>query len=75
MLGDIRQNRRKRADAKAIVLGNGDVMLASLQRSQAKVAAGLTSDPVAKQSQGMGKIRSRDVAGKSHTLITSSRTK
>ena len=74
MCSHIGEDRRERADTERGVLGNREVVLAVLVGSQAQVAAGLASDGVAKRSKNLSEITSRQIAGKPHTAITSSRT-
>ena len=54
--------------------GDGDVVLTVPLRGQADVAAGLVADLISQPSQSAGQSAARNVAGKSHRAITSSRT-
>ena len=56
------------------MLGNREVVLAVLVGSESKVAAGLASDGVPELAKKLREIASRQIAGKPHTAITSSRT-
>jgi hypothetical protein len=71
---DVTKDSGQGPDAKGIVLWNGDVVFAVLLSGQAQVAAGLTSDLIAKLAEGVREIVPRKVTGKPHTAITSSRT-
>ena len=74
MHSNIGKDCRERADTERGRLRNRKVMFAMLVGSQAKMAAGLASDGVAELSKSLSKITSRQIAGKPHTAITSSRT-
>jgi hypothetical protein len=56
------------------MLGNGEMMLAVLVSGESKMAAGLASDCVAELVESLSEIASRQIAGKPHTAMTSSRT-
>ncbi len=63
------------ADFDRIVIWHGDVMLAALLFRQADVGAGLPEYRVAEFSQSADKFRPGAIAGRFHTVRTSSRTK
>lgn len=50
------------------------VVLAMLKRGEAEMATSLASDGITELAKDLGKIVSRQIAGKSHTAMTSSRT-
>ncbi len=50
------------------------MMFAMLMGGQAKMTAGLTGDGIAELAEGQGEVASREVAGKSHAAMISSRT-
>ena len=56
------------------MLGNREMMLAVLVGSESKMAVGLASDRVAELAKSLSEIASRQIAGKPHTAMTSSRT-
>ena len=74
MRSHIGEDCRERANTKRGMLGNREMMLAVLVGSKAEMAAGLASDGVAELAKRLSEITSRQIAGKPHTAITSSRT-
>lgn len=50
------------------------MVLAMLKRGETKMATGLASDRVTELSKGLSEIVSRQISGKPHTAMTSSRT-
>jgi len=56
------------------MVGNCKVMLAVLVGGESKVAAGLAADRVTEFAKNLSEIASRQIAGKPHTAMTSSRT-
>lgn len=54
--------------------GNRQMMLAVLVSGKSKVAAGLASDRITECAENLGEVASRQIAGKPHTAMTSSRT-
>jgi hypothetical protein len=56
------------------MLGNSEMMLAVLMGRKAEMAAGLVSDGISELAKILREITSRQIAGKPHTAITSSRT-
>jgi hypothetical protein len=50
------------------------VVLAMVKCGEAEMAAGLASDGITELAKNLGEIVSRQIAGKSHTAMTSSRT-
>ena len=50
------------------------MMLAMLECGESKVTAGLAGDRVTELAKGLSEIASGQIAGKPHTVITSSRT-
>jgi len=56
------------------MLRNCEVMLPVLVRSEPKMAAGLASDGVTKLMKDLSEIASRQITGKPHTAMISSRT-
>lgn len=75
VLSNVAENRGKGADAKGTVSGNGDVMLATFQGGKAEMAASLAGDSVPEHTQRSGEFLPREIPGKPHAVITSSRTK
>ena len=74
MCGHVGQDRRERPDTERSMLGNREMMLALLVGGESKMAAGLASDPVAELAKSLSEIAPRQIAGKPHTAMTSSRT-
>ncbi len=56
------------------MLRDCQVMLAMLLRGQAKMTTGLTGDGIAELVEYLGQVAAREIAGKPHTAMTSSRT-
>jgi len=56
------------------MLGNCHMVLAMLKRCEAEMAAGLASNRIIELAKGLDEIISRQISGKSHTAMTSSRT-
>jgi hypothetical protein len=50
------------------------VMLAMVMRGQAKMTAGLAGDGIAEFVECLGQVAPREIAGKPHIAMTSSRT-
>ena len=74
MCGHVGQDRRERPDTERSMLGNREMMLAVLVGGESKMAAGLASDQVAELAKSLSEIASRQIAGKPHRAMTSSRT-
>lgn len=72
--GDVGKYCGERSDTKRTVLWNRKMMLAMLSGRKPKMATRLAIDRIAKLSKHLGKIASRQIPGKPHTAITSSRT-
>jgi len=75
MLSDVAQHTGQRSDAETRVARNRDVVLAALEGRQSNMAAGLTSHPVAQISEDLCQVIAGDIAGQSHAVMISSRTK
>ena len=56
------------------VVGNHEMMLATLRGGQADVTAGLSCNLITELAEGLCEVIPRKVTGKPHTAITSSRT-
>ena len=56
------------------MLRDRQVMLAMFVRGQAKMTAGLAGDGIAEFVECLGQVVAREIAGKPHTAMTSSRT-
>jgi len=56
------------------MLRNGHMVLTVLKRGEAEVAPVLASDGITELPKDVGEIASRQIAGKPHTAMTSSRT-
>jgi len=50
------------------------MMLTVLVSGESEMAAGLASDQITKCAENLGEVTSRQIAGKPHTAMTSSRT-
>lgn len=72
---DVAQDAREGADSEGRGTGDGDVMLPTLERRQAKMAPGLAVHPVAEVSESSRELVTGDVARKPQAEMTSSRTK
>jgi hypothetical protein len=56
------------------MLWDREVMFAMLMGGQAKMATGLAGDGIAELAECLGQVASREITGKPHTAMTSSRT-
>ena len=65
----------KCADFDRIVVRDGEVVLPALLGYQANVGAGLTKHRIAEFSKGANQLGAGAIAGRFHTVRTSSRTK
>lgn len=75
MVGHRGEGRGQGRDPERLVIGDGQVMFASRLRGQPQMAPGLAGHPIAEPGQGAGEVPPAEVAGQSHALDTSSRTK
>jgi len=75
VLSDVAEDAGQRADPEGRVARDGDVVLAAFESGQSKMAAGLTSHPVAQVSERLREIVAGDVPRQSQAVMTSSRTK
>ena len=75
MLAHVAEETGQRPDPERRVSGNGDVVLATFEGGQSKVATGLASDPVSEIGEGVREVVTGDVPRKPQALMTSSRTK
>ena len=62
MRRDIAKNSNQCSHFERVVIGNRNMVLTTLARSQSQVAARLPCDLVAEPPQSFGKIRSRNIS-------------
>ena len=74
MCRDISKDGGQSSNAEWGMLRDCQVMFAILARGETKVTAGLAGDGIAELAEGLGEVVSREIAGKPHTAMTSSRT-
>jgi hypothetical protein len=74
MSGDISQDCGERSDAEWGMEGDRQVMFAVLVSGQSEVTAALARDRIAEFAKKFDEIASREITGKPHTAMTSSRT-
>ena len=55
-------------------MGDSEVMFPMFSCGEAEMATSLASDAIAELAESLREVASREVAGKPHTAITSSRT-
>lgn len=71
---DISKDGGQSFNAEWGMLRDCQVMFAMLARGEMKVTAGLAGDGIAELAEGLGEVASREIEGKPHTAMTSSRT-
>ena len=71
---DISKDGGQSSNAEWGMLRDCQVMFAMIARGETKVTAGLAGDGIAELAEGLGEVASREIAGKPHTAMTSSRT-
>jgi hypothetical protein len=74
MSSHIRKNGRKSAHAERCVLWDCQMMLAMVLRRHPQMAAGLAGHSVSEHLKSLCELLPRDITGKPHTAMTSSRT-
>jgi hypothetical protein len=75
MVSHVAQEAGQGTNAKTRVPRNRNVVLAAFERSQPKMATGLTGHPMAQLSEGPCEIVTGDVPRQPQAVMTSSRTK
>ena len=75
MPGDIREDRRQRADAQSGMARDGEMVSANERGREPQVRATLPGDDIPESSERPRQLISRDVARELHRARTSSRTK
>ena len=74
MCGHIGENGWRGTDAKRRMLRYCEMMLVLLIGDESKMATGLASDRVTELAKSLREVIPRQMVGKPHTAITSSRT-
>jgi hypothetical protein len=70
----VAENGGQSADAKRLVVGNREVVLATDRRGEANVTSRLPRDGVAEAGEGPGELAPGEVSREPHTAISWSRT-
>ena len=71
---NVSKDRRQGSNTEWAMLRDCQMMLAMLVGGQAKMTAGLAGDGVAELVECLGQVAAREITGKPHTAMTSSRT-
>ncbi len=75
MLGDVAKDTGQSPHAESRVAWHCDMVLAALGGGEAKMAPGLTGQPIAQDAKGLREIVPGDVPREPQAVMTSSRTK